>query len=269
MEDAFEKAKAYVAQEEVSDSGTDHIQGVIRYKTQKDLNGIKTIFTRAHLEICRDWDASKEYCQKLDTRKPGGKTWSSESAYMDSIWDPLKGVELYGWQKKMLKMIKEYTPEGRYIHWFWEARGNTGKTSFARHLVIEGYQVLYCYGKTADILYQLAEMRKVAKKPCDMPDVIIYDAPRGGVFNYKGLEQIKNGCFSSGKYESSMVVMNPPLIFVMANECGDGEKWSEDRLKIYEIDSDTKEIVGAAAPPPAFSRITRTDSQSAHWTRGL
>lgn len=237
MEAEFDLAKDWAAQMEVGDSGTPHIQGCIKYKLQKDMGYMKQKYPRAHLEVCRKWDESVQYCGKADSRAEGGTTWTSATHYAAGLWDPLAGKELYPWQRHLVSKMEDYTPEMRSIYWYWEDVGNTGKSSFCKHIQIDGaFNSVYVYGKTADVACLLAKKREVAKSPKDMPSIIFYDCPRTGVVNYHMLEMIKNGLFMSGKYESSTVTMNPPFIVVLANFPPIPRQLSADRLKVYKID---------------------------------
>ncbi len=266
MEECFAKAKAYYAQLETGDGEkTDHVQGVIRFKLQRDFAAVKLKFPRSHLEICNDWEASKLYCQKEDTRTVGGQQWSSDEAYEAGLYDPLEGKELYLWQKELLDKIKNNpVNEDRLIYWYWEPTGATGKSAFARHLCIKNKKAIYVYGKTQDIMCLLAlraeELKEEGKNVTDMPNIIMYDSPRKGIVNYRGLEQIKNGIFMAGKYKSSEVKMNPPFIVVFANEPPATERFSRDRLKVYKIDEDKEAQVDETWDAPIVL-LRRTDNE--------
>lgn len=49
---------------EVGDSGTPHLQGYIRFKTQRTLSSVSKKIKRAHLELARNCVAAAEYCKK-------------------------------------------------------------------------------------------------------------------------------------------------------------------------------------------------------------
>ncbi len=239
MEEQFDKAKDYVAQEEVGDSGTPHVQGVIRYKVQKDLAKMKLELKRAHLEICRDWDASKEYCSKEDTRAEGGRFWSAATSWAAELYDPMVGHTLYPWQRHLRdKMKNSKKNEDRLIYWYWEDVGKVGKSALARHICITNPRALYVYGKTADICCLLAlKKEESGGKMKNMPNLLIYDCPRTGNINYHALEMIKNGIFMSGKYKSEQIMMNPPFIVVFSNSPPKTTELSRDRLKVYKIEN--------------------------------
>jgi len=71
MEDikAFEKCGGkYCFQEEMGESGTKHLQGVLQLPNGVSLNHMKKLNGRAHWEVCRNLNASIQYCSKSDTR---------------------------------------------------------------------------------------------------------------------------------------------------------------------------------------------------------
>jgi hypothetical protein len=69
------------------------------------------------------------------------------------------------------------------------------------------------------------------------PTSVIIDIPRSRLdyVSYTAIEEIKNGCFFSTKYESDMVVFNSPHIICFANAYPETSQMSADRWKIYEI----------------------------------
>jgi len=58
-------------------TGQQHWQGCVKFKQMRTMNKAKELIgykpggDSPFMEICRDWNASKEYCQKDDTRSPG------------------------------------------------------------------------------------------------------------------------------------------------------------------------------------------------------
>ena len=76
----------------------------------------------------------------------------------------------------------------------------------------------------------------------EYPRNIIIDIPRKleKFVSYQGLEEVKNACFFSGKYESGMVVGNNPNLIVFANFAPDYAAMSADRwvVKNLGIDDD-------------------------------
>jgi hypothetical protein len=89
-------------------------------------------------------------------------------------------------------------------------------------------------GKAENILHGLKTHHDEHKI---YPEIILVDVPRSNLdfLSYSGMEQIKNGYFFSGKYESSEIIMNSPHIICFANELPKVGKLSIDRWKIKEI----------------------------------
>ncbi len=50
---------------------TPHIQGVIQFKSQINFKNVKNKLPNAHIEICKNFIASKHYCQKEEGRISG------------------------------------------------------------------------------------------------------------------------------------------------------------------------------------------------------
>jgi hypothetical protein len=121
----------------------------------------------------------------------------------------------------------------RTIYWIWEEFGNTGKSAMVKHLVVQ-QGALLLGGKGADIKYMIAT--HVQKKKI-YPRVILYDIPRTikDYVSYTSIEEVKNACFCSSKYESTMVVGNAPHFICMANFPPEEDKLSRDRWDIKEI----------------------------------
>lgn len=72
-----------------------------------------------------------------------------------------------------------------------------------------------------------------------MPDLkmVIFDLERRqeNFVSYSAMEQVKNGCFFSSKYESEIVVFNYVHVVVFANFAPDLQALSADRWNITNI----------------------------------
>lgn len=199
-------------------TGTFHIQGYVetRNKSRWTQFGLpKTI----HWEPARgSRKRNQEYTQK------------GENIDASSDMKKIRVLEqLDPWMEEILA-ICESEPDFRSIYWIWEPKGKCGKSAFAKYLCYKK-QAMICDGSPADMKHQIASSKI-------KPGIVIFDVPRSkfqhGVA-YQGLEQIKNGCFASSKYESSMVLFDSPHVLVFANEPPEQHQMSADRWKIAQL----------------------------------
>ena len=135
------------------------------------------------------------------------------------------------WSDLIYKAIDTNCP--RSIYWFYDKRGNSGKSSMCKILCANNGAIILS-GKSADMKYAIV---KYKEKHGIYPELILIDCPRSNTdyLSYGGIEEIKNGCFFSSKYECDMVIMNNPTIIIFANVTPDTSKMSNDRWKITNL----------------------------------
>lgn len=114
--------------------------------------------------------------------------------------------------------------------WFYEENGNVGKSALCKY-ICHHYNAIICSGKAADIKYMCV---KYNEKMGFYPEIIICDIPRSSenYLSYTGLEEVKNGCFMSSKYECDVVLMNPPHMICFSNFHPDVSTMSVDRWNV-------------------------------------
>jgi len=221
----------WVFQEETGESGTKHLQGVLRLKKRARLTEMKKVWDAGiHWEITKSVKASIAYCTKLESRT--GKIFS----YGVKLPEVIKVQEPYGWQKWVLDEIIDKPPHDRRVYWLWEATGNFGKSCFVKWLQVKRNAV-EVGGKASDIFNVLT---KVADK-----SLVIIDAPRCMMdhVSYQAIEKVKNGAFFSGKYEGQTVLFNTGHVIVFANQQPAYVQLSADRWKVInlrDLDKDLK-----------------------------
>lgn len=224
-----------------------HYQGFIVFKHPKDFNAVKKLFSeRVHIERMRgNLAQNKDYCSKRKSKvkedvEKGifSGPWSRgslgllEDIEQLTVKDPMEGKTYKDWQQDIVDMVED-EPDERKIFWFWDEKGGIGKSVFTKHMVLK-HSALVCNGSSKDMMY-FVQMRLKKKKP---PKIIIFDIPRAkskDFLSYVGIEKLKDGCFLSTKYESDMVVYNPPHVIVFANWPPDDNKLSSDRWEIKDI----------------------------------
>lgn len=222
----FERYEAmYVFQEE--QASTPHLQGFVHFKNQIQFSTLKKIMRRAHLEVAHDWKRSKEYCSKLDTR--AGHVYTNIEEIKKSLIVP-PVIKLHYWQQCLADTLR-VPADDRAIVWVYGEKGAEGKTTFAKWYIMTEKNKKCIYlnsGKTADLMYACSNIQ---------PDVVFIDVARTQMdrFNYQAIEQIKNGIFFSGKYESKMVILNSPHVVIFANAPPNTEALSKDRWNIIQV----------------------------------
>lgn len=206
-------------------TGYEHYQIYIQLKDKKRLTYLKKLLGKdCHIEVANNIDSAKKYCQKTETKIFGPIIYNGDEHIYDHITLPTILME---WQQDLLRITSE-KPNDRTIHWYWDERGGTGKTTFAKYLVCKK-QALYIKGKKNDILYAAAE---------NDSHIYIIDLSRTMEDHvpYEAIEDLKNGIFFSGKYESKQVVRNSPHVIIFANFPPDKKMLSRDRWHIVNID---------------------------------
>jgi len=219
------KEYKYIFQEEKGERGTPHLQGYLMAQYPIDFNAINKLF-KWHVEKARGSKLQNmNYCSKISDRI--GEVFSNMPEFV-VIKDNYLKQQPYAYQLEILELIKK-EPDERIIYWYWEPKGNTGKSTFCKHLALK-YNAFIMSGKGNDIKYAICSMDK-------KPTLIVMDIPRcnNNYISYDTLESVKNGMFFNTKYESQMVLMNSPHLIIFSNEEPDREKMSGDRWCVRPI----------------------------------
>lgn len=182
-----------------------HYQGVFSLKVKHRFGEVKNIIGRddVHLEKVKNWEASKKYCQKSDSRIGG--PWTHKSTWIDTI------QHLLPWQQDVEDNIVKTDPDKDLIYWLYDLQGGKGKTSFCKYLAVKHNAMVFNNAKTADIAYAMPEGTKL----------VVFNLSRSTniqKFNYGALENLKDGLIFSSKYESGMKIFNVPTVIVFSNE---------------------------------------------------
>lgn len=136
------------------------------------------------------------------------------------------------WQQDTLEILNKPVDD-RKIHWIYDTKGNTGKTTLAKY-ICSTQDAFYITGGTKnDILHAYTGQ-----------PVVILDLARDFQerdYIYEVMELLKNGCYLSTKYESMMKLSEIPHIIVFSNfpPVNNGQHLSIDRLQIYNIYNQT------------------------------
>lgn len=256
--------------EEAPSTKLRHLQGFIVFQHPKDFSVVKKFFgVKVHIERMRgNLAQNKDYCSKRKTKVVEEGTdagpWSrgnlgvADQLTLFKVLDPMEGLKYKDWQQDIINII-DASPHNRKIYWYWDGNGGVGKSVFTKHLVLM-HEALVCNGSAKDMMFFIATKLNKTKKN---PKIIVFDIPRAknkDYLSYVGIEKIKDGCFLSTKYESSMVVYNPPHILVFANWPPDEEKLSPDRWVIEDI-TETKYRATNMGPSDSIFDISDDENE--------
>ena len=217
----------YIVGKEIGDSGTKHLQGYI--ESPRRIRPLTLFHTK------------KIHWEKRKGNKIQNIVYCSKDGdYTTNMIVPkkLNKVKMTDLRQEQIDIANLFRkPEekfGRRIHWFWETRGNWGKTVLSTYMV-DNMQAIIVSGKAADAKYAI---QMYIEKNGGGPEIVIMDIPRTrGVqyVSYEAIEKIKDGLFFSGKYEGGMVRFNRPHFIVFANEPPEEERMSADRWVIKQL----------------------------------
>lgn len=177
-------------------------------------------------------EALQNYVMKEESRKDG--PWSDKPfQHKQTGWDII--TKLHPWQLQIENEIKHKCKNTRTINWLFDPLGGTGKTSLIK-MLYKTYDIgwLY-YANTRDLLNYVF---KTSNKNCYIFN-LTKAKPRdiGGEDLYSALESIKDGMIFNGKYETGTKCMDPPHIWVFANEKPNYSAMTNNRFKVWTIEN--------------------------------
>lgn len=231
----------YIIGREVGKEGTPHLQIYLESKNPVNFSSIKKINNRFHIEKAKgNRKQNYIYCSKennfITNIEIEETIEEKEKRRMEMILeDEYKDVEWKEFQKEILDIINGEVSR-RKIYWFWETTGNIGKSYIFKYIALKyPKKVILGNGKMADVFNQINKHIENGNEP----EIVLLDVPRDyaeNYFNYGGLENIKNGCFYSGKYEGGKCIFKIPHIIVIANEEPNYTKLSKDRYEVKDLE---------------------------------
>lgn len=222
------------------ETGYLHWQIHLTLKERKRLTWLKCHFSPdAHIESSRNIDAAMVYAAKADSTLVKGP-YRYPAPVDNDIVDEWLSCSPLPWQLEIIDILQG-PPSARTVHWYWEPDGNSGKSTFAKHLAIS-YGAYIVQGAGKDILHGVSKTKS---------KVIVLDIPRcsEGHVSYQAIESIKNGMFFSGKYESQMVLRGASHVIIFSNQEPDYKMLSADRWHVVRIDPIPKPVTPVTPAP--------------------
>ncbi|AXH73674.1 MAG: replication-associated protein [Cressdnaviricota sp.] len=233
----LKNVKDYTFRLEHGDKGVKHYQCWIQTKEkERPSTFAKKIRAQIdwsdcmHVAHAHDGFAVKNYCS--DPAKEGhvAGPWSSVKVFTKR--NMLQYSEMVPWQKAAADMVDE-PADDRDIYWLHDDSGCTGKTSWAKYMVVNKGARLLKWSKANDIRNLVVEG--------GAKDCYIFDLSRTKPTDfsnedmYNALEEIKDGNVVSGKYGGKTMIFDEPFVFVLANRMPDKSCLSADRWVIKRV----------------------------------
>lgn len=214
--------------------GNPHYQGYIHVKTKRRPKEIAISMNEDFrgIEIRAASDEGKGalqgYCMKQDTRVAG--PWADRRIYMGAdLWSEEKHLP---WQREMTGAFEQH-PGDRKMFWLYDPVGNNGKTKYIKWLSFSQDALPLGYAHASDTLNLVSKFPNkriyawnlTRAKPQQLSELDLYAA----------MESIKDGMFVNTKYETAVVLMDPPHVMVCANHLPKMHHISRDRWVIKKI----------------------------------
>lgn len=139
-----------------------------------------------------------------------------------------EGFKPRPWQRAILEQLAE-PADDRHIIWVRDSKGGQGKSRLVNHLC-RNHEATSLSGQLRDMQFSYS------KEP-----IVCFDISRAEVEHtdhcYSMAEQLKNGRINSGKYMPEVKWFDPPHVIFFSNSLPKQGKWSEDRVKIFDLDT--------------------------------
>lgn len=224
-----------------------HWQGCLKFKKKQRPMSVFPKDWKTHWEKTRSHKHSIGYCSNPEKRLDV----ADGNLFIHGVTIPRPLVKmtyekLYGWQKMIADKFSCYAGEFcRVLHWYWEVKGKIGKSVMTKFFV-DQRKALMVSGKGNDIRYAV---QKYVVDKGEGPELAIMDIPRDslGYVSYTALENVKDACFFSGKYEGGMVRYNTPHVIVFANKPPEIGRMSLDRWIIHDLNELRRVLYAAKA----------------------
>jgi len=230
------EATKYCFQEEVGEQGTSHLQGYFALKRKKLVKDIFKAHQGWHCKVLKyfrndpTYQWAVNYCLKDKTRKVEGRTWCQGVVREETLKTHLQN---HPWQMELISEL-DTEPNPRKILWYVDQKGGLGKSCLTKYLCATRGALVLC-GKASDMKFGIVNFKKCSGVS---PRIIIIDLPRtfdNSHLSYSGIEEIKNGCFFSNKYEGGMCLFNNPHVVVFSNQKPDLKNLTTDRWDIRTL----------------------------------
>lgn len=197
---------------------------------------IQTKLPGFHIQVCSDagQHALKKYSMKADTRVDG--PWADQKIRPEYDGSDVKTYDqLWTYQKQIVDMVR-LAPDDRRVNWVCNPVGCSGKTTLVKFMTKDDKcdALGLSHGAANDLANLVMQHQN---RNC-----YVFDLPRTkpGSYHhsdiYSMIEKLKDGRVINLKYNTAIVDMRVPHVWVFSNELPQMTALTHDRLHIYQID---------------------------------
>lgn len=184
--------------------------------------------------------ALSAYCMKKETRVKG--PWADREIYLGA--DLISEATMVPHQRSLLHYLRTVCPvkHGKRMSlWIYCPEGGSGKSAFKKFCAFHYKWPGFSYSKTADILYMVSKFPNKRVYFFNLSKTKSSEISEQEL--YAAIEAIKDGDFTSTKYECQNILMNPCHTVIFANHLPQVAKLTKKRFKVMEWDSLPDEIL--------------------------
>jgi len=218
---------------------TPHIHVYLRFQKETRRTTIKNYLGREFwcelVKKSRD-QTIQQVDEQMDTyNQKDGDSRNYTNVKREVKVDCLSIDQLRPFQRELLKMTKDSSLNGK-ITWIYDDVGQTGKTEFLRHYVLNHDGMFTYGGKCTDIInlvYNNKNKIIMNKNNCLIFNLGRDTDPRK--VSYKAMEQVIDGCICNTKFEAGAFICNKINIIVLANCLPKFEKITKSRWIIKTV----------------------------------
>lgn len=184
--------------------------------------------------------ALRKYCMKDKTRVAG--PWADAPIYLGE--DLITEATMSRQQVGLFRFLKTQNPIDwrRQAIWIYNPDGGGGKSALAKFCHFTMGWPMFSYAKTADILYIVSKFQNKKVYFFNLSKTKAADVSENDL--YGAIESIKDGHFTSTKYESCSVLMNPCHVVIFANHVPNLKAMTQKRFVVYRWKQRPNLVVG-------------------------
>lgn len=176
-------------------------------------------------------DAIMHVCET--TKEVGGVIAAFNNKPIDYGEEPK--IDWKPWQQDLYNEMQG-TPDTRTVAWYWDPKGNAGKTFYAKHMCM--YKGTFVSTK-ANAYHVATQIQDVLKNGNGILSVIFNFSRQVECHKvYQAIECLKDGLMTAEKYHGATLVFPSPHVVVFANYLPDITQMSIDRWSIRVIHPD-------------------------------